>query len=200
MRYLSVDLETTGLNKEKCQVLEIAVVYDDTEHVQDITACPYFHCYIQHPMYCWEPTAYKMNQKLFEEILNAKTKIMDTLDLHQINFYKQWFGVLDSESVGYAVSRWLKAINYEAPYIVAGKNYGSFDLGFLERLPHFTEKVKLPHRHLDPGSWFVTLEDIRIPDLKECKKRAKLPENIAHRALDDARDVILLTRHHYNIK
>jgi len=199
MRYISIDLESTGLDKEKCQVLEVAVVYDDTDRPQDINACPYFHCYVQHQLYCWEPVAYEMNKRLFEEVLYAKPKIMDMLDLHNINFYKQWFGVLDPYNVGRVLKLWLKAIQYEPPYIVAGKNYGSFDLGFLERLPNFTKDIRLPHRHLDPGSWFVTLEDVRIPDLKECKKRAKLPENIAHRALDDARDIVLLTRHHYGI-
>jgi hypothetical protein len=141
-----------------------------------------------------------MNKVLFEEILKTKTKIIDTLDLHYINFYQQWSGVLDPENVGRALKQWLKSIKYDSPYIVAGKNYGSFDLGFLEKLPSFENHVKLPHRHLDPGSWFVDVKDVRIPDLAECKKRAKLPEKVNHRALDDARDVVLLTRQYYGIK
>jgi len=43
-KYVSLDIETTGLNPENCQVLEIGAVIDDgTTPIED---CPTFQCYV----------------------------------------------------------------------------------------------------------------------------------------------------------
>ena len=41
-------------------------------------------------------------------------------------------------------------------------------------------------------------EDESLPGLGLCKKRAGLPEEVAHDAVKDAQDVILLLRKEYN--
>ena len=54
-KYVSLDIETTGLNPENCQVLEIGAVIDDG--TTPIEECPTFHCYVDHGLILGEPFA-----------------------------------------------------------------------------------------------------------------------------------------------
>lgn len=75
------------------------------------------------------------------------------------------------------------------------KNVAGFDMPFLNTLPAWKTTTKFHHRVIDPGMlYFNPLTDSVPPDLKECKKRAGLPELVTHEALDDAWDVIQLVR------
>ncbi len=64
--YVSIDIETTGLNPENCQVLEIGAVIDDgTTPIED---CPTFHCYVDHGLILGEPFAVSMHSTILRRI------------------------------------------------------------------------------------------------------------------------------------
>jgi hypothetical protein len=84
--------------------------------------------------------------------------------------------------------------------VIAGKNVAGFDLPFLNTCIPDWKYIKFHHRVIDPGMlYFNPKTDMVPPDLKECKKRAGLPEIVTHEALDDAWDVIQLVRAKYPI-
>jgi hypothetical protein len=81
--------------------------------------------------------------------------------------------------------------------VVAGKNVAGFDIPFLKQIKGLFPKFH--HRVIDPGMmYFNPCIDEIPPDLKECKKRANLPEVVSHEALDDAWDVIQLLRNKFH--
>jgi hypothetical protein len=80
----------------------------------------------------------------------------------------------------------------------AGKNFATFDLKFLERLPRWKQVFKVRQRIIDPSVLFTNWgEDDSLPSLSMCKKRAGMEEHVAHDAVEDARDVIRLLRKSY---
>jgi hypothetical protein len=80
----------------------------------------------------------------------------------------------------------------------AGKNFGTFDKLFLEKLPRWKQVFRIRQRILDPSVLFVDWKnDESLPGLSDCKKRAGLSEVVTHNALEDAWDVIELFRKKY---
>ncbi len=52
MKYVCGDIETTGLDKDICQVIEMAFVIRDTDNMEEpLESSPAFHCYISHDVY-----------------------------------------------------------------------------------------------------------------------------------------------------
>ncbi len=68
MKYLSIDIETTGLDPEKCDILEVAAIIEDTEKKLPREECPTFHCYIDREYYNCDPFTCEMNFKIFKEL------------------------------------------------------------------------------------------------------------------------------------
>jgi oligoribonuclease (3'-5' exoribonuclease) len=69
MKYVSIDLETTGLETENHQVLSIGAVIEDTlnPHVK-VEDLPTFHGVIVHNELTGSPFALNMNRDLIEKI------------------------------------------------------------------------------------------------------------------------------------
>lgn len=87
---------------------------------------------------------------------------------------------------------WLQENGLEPPYVVAGKNFASFDLRFLRRLPNWN--LKLFHRFIDPSMFYMHVGDDVPPSTDECLKRAGIQKMVEHDALADAYDVVRLVR------
>jgi hypothetical protein len=91
---------------------------------------------------------------------------------------------------------WLTAIGVNPMNVIAaGKNFAKFDLQFIKRLPWYGGLVKFHHRIVDPTGYYILPTDVEPPNTQTCLKRAGLPEFVAHKAVDDALDVIRLQRH-----
>ena len=204
MKYLSIDIETTGLDPLTCDVLEIGAILEDTENPAGRENLPTFHKYLWRDVYRGEPYALAMNAHIFQKMLELK-KTTDVDAYHEIHgllirpdqlwdhfgwwLYsnrKLWAGTKFDDDRHFFIS--------ETPRLVAaGKNVAGFDIPFLKQI-----KGNFPrfhHRVIDPGMmYFDPRNDNVPPDLKECKKRARLPEHVSHEALDDAWDVIQLVR------
>lgn len=177
MKYVSVDVETTGLDYRANQTLEIAAIVDDLEHPEiPLENLPRFHCLIPHEEYFWHRQALKMHMEngLIDELLKMPT----TADLSwvKIQFYSFLVGA---------------NVNMDRRITGAGKNFGSFDNFFLKQL----DIDCFGHRCIDPVNYFITdPTDAKLPDLETCVMRAGLSFKTSHRAMGDAEIVIQLIR------
>jgi hypothetical protein len=68
VRYLSIDIETTGLDERNCQTLQFAAVYDDTSKI--LAEAPTINLLIKHELYSGEPFALALNRDIFETLAN----------------------------------------------------------------------------------------------------------------------------------
>lgn len=197
MKYVSIDLETTGLDVDHCDIIEFGAVLEDTELASSLflSQLPTFHRYILPPtgvgFYRGEPSALSMHAEIFKRIGIAGGESGDGYE------------IIGGEYLGTSFLDWLHyhgVIKYRHdPITVAGKNFPSFDLQFLRRLPDFTPPVRFNHRYLDPAMLFwKPLEDSRVPNLATCLERAGIEKPVLHTAVDDALLVIELLRTSYN--
>ena len=70
MPYVSIDIETTGLDPETCQILEVGAVFDDwTKAIGDL---PKFHCYVIHKQIVGQPYALALNADTLRRIANPQ--------------------------------------------------------------------------------------------------------------------------------
>lgn len=182
MKYVSIDIETTGLNPRKDQVLMVAIIVEDTENKLPREKLPTFACLCKcgfegvEPRYEGTPFALWLNSWIFEAL--AKN------DESKYPIYHDW------------VPRALEFLEEHFPnqkVIPAGKNVGSFDLQFF---PHILKK-KFIHRSIDPGSVFLDWNSNGPESLDSIKHRLGISGEVTHNAVDDAWDVIEVLRTRY---
>ena len=207
MKYLSIDIETTGLDPLTCDVLEVGAYLEDTDNVLQRDALPCFHKYLWKDNYRGEPYALAMNQRIFQKMLELKKApglggfhdtdalliepdyLWDHFGWWMYFHRKLWAGTKFDDDKKFFV-------NEMPTLVVAGKNVAGFDIPFLKQIVGVFPKFH--HRVIDPGMMYFDPHNDKVPpDLKECKKRARLPEHVSHEALDDAWDVIQLVREKY---
>ena len=179
--YLSIDLETTGLDAETCQTLEIGAVMEDWKIPVD--ELPVYHRYVVYPLIVGTPYALALNAEILRKIACQND--------HPLYF-------LTPEEVVDDLLKWLLAVCHwdatKESMNAAGKNFSSFDLTFLRKLPGW-DRIKFSHRALDPAILYLLPTDKKLPDTKTCLKRAGLVDTITHHAVDDAKQIIHLVRH-----
>lgn len=185
MKYVSIDIETTGLNPAIHDVLEVGAIFEDTDNQMPRGWCPTFHAYLWKPNYTGEAIALAMNAHILQKI-------------HQLKKDGDTHFLMDENTFGFRFAEFLTKHGDGKTIVAAGKNVTSFDLPFLRRFPYW-DHIKIRHRALDPTLSYVNWKtDTEPPDLSTCKKRAGLPELVTHEALDDAWDVIELLRLEYD--
>ena len=176
MPYVSIDIETTGLDPATCQTLEMGAVVDDWK--TPIDQLPRFRRVLTYETVTGSPYAMALNADLLKQIANP-----------QSDFCKP-------EELGEQFAAWIRANGLDPMHLqAAGKNFASFDMQFLNRLSGFAQVVKFRHRVLDPAilHW-RPLEDDKLPDSKTCYERAGLDNKVAHTAVEDALAVVRLVR------
>ena len=224
MIYISVDVETTGLEKDRYQILSIGAILEDTTKKLSFEEIPKFHAAILHNEITGSPFAINMNSKIIEAVAqyqNAENQDEknDIVQMTGMQFYQEdqvvegfyrWLfdnGLVDfdpllaGQMVGIENGKSYPALTSKMKPVtinVAGKNFASFDKHFLERLPRWKQIIRLRQRIIDPSVIFTNWnEDKSMPSLYECKQRAKIQGIVTHDALEDAWDVIQLLRTQY---
>ena len=68
--YVSIDVETTGLNPETCQILQFAAVVETVGSAQPVTDLPTFSCVVLSPTYGGDPYALHLNSGILKQMLS----------------------------------------------------------------------------------------------------------------------------------
>jgi DNA polymerase III alpha subunit (gram-positive type) len=173
--YLSIDVETTGLDRSFSHVVQLAAIYDNGKAVGDL---PTFNRLIRWPVlkHC-EEYALNMNRDLIQSAFLEKASLVRT--------------------VAADFADWLNEIQPGGKFTPAGKNVDGFDLVVLRNPINDFKLDRLNRRCLDPGSMYAEDFD-HIPSLDEINKligRGK----VSHDALDDCWDVVYAIRHKWNV-
>ena len=179
--YVSIDIETTGIDPENCQILEIGAVIDNCKDA--IEDCPTFHGYVDNGTLVGEPYALSMHPII----------------LRRIAVKERGFDYLRPEYVVDHFLQFLRENNLKperSKISVAGKNYAGFDARFLSKIDGWDGYINTDHRVIDPGMmyWDHKIDGMVLPDMKTCMKRAGIDGDVAHTAVEDARVVCMLIR------
>ncbi len=178
-KIISIDIETSGLDYEWCQILEFGAVIEDTNNQKKLEDLPSFHTYVVHDKVVGQPFALAMNANILKRIANLEPP----------------WTYLTPEGVVKQFQRFLWLNEIHDAITVAGKNYGMFDHNFIKKLPNFMEDIKVKHRVIDPAMlYWNSKTDVELPNMKECMKRAGITGEVAHTAVEDAKMVIKLLR------
>jgi oligoribonuclease len=217
MKYVSIDIETTGLDVKKHQIISFAAIIEDTNNKLPFDELPKFKCIIKRHELIGSIRALMMNVKIIGYL--DRYHSFKTVS-EQKEFEKETgYLFLDEELLAQEFYRFLASnkflnrnkedlsdiqhINFSgstSPIIinVAGKNFGTFDKPFLEQLPWWNKIIIVRQRILDPGILYLDWQnDESIPSLNTCKERAGIDGEVTHDAMDDAWDVINLLRFTY---
>lgn len=179
MKYVSIDIETTGLDSARDQILEIGAIFDDGKI--DLWKLPRFHCYVHAKIMTGDPFALAMNAEIIKKIANKDPDCMENRQI--VGYFANWLTV----SCGYDLG--------SEKVVYAGKNVGSFDLPFLDNNIDGWRGLPRHHRILDPAMLYLKADDKGPLSLADCLERAGIQKSVKHTALEDAEDVVRLIRH-----
>lgn len=185
--YVSIDLETTGLDEDYCQVLEFGAVIDDWH--TPIEQLPRFRMYVQ-PYDEINGQAYIYGQPyalaLNAEIISKLASNDPAVDAESCT----------EEKLGFYFAAWLKEHDMDPLHVTAaGKNFTGFDLQFLKQVHGFSKHVHFKHRAIDPAIFYWRPDiDTVLPNTKVCLERAGFNSHVAHTAIEDCISVIRLVR------
>jgi hypothetical protein len=214
MIYVSIDIETSGLDSEKHKVLSIGAIIEDTEKKLPYEECPKFNAIVLQNEITGSPRALTMNKEIIAmigEYLEGTNETRHLMNTHSdYSFYekddvvKKFYEFLWVNGYGDAVPNQLlvtsKIDSNSKPITlnVAGKNFGTFDKLFLQELPWWQKLIRTRQRVLDPAILMVDWKnDKSLPNLTTCKERAGVDGIVTHNALEDAWDVIEVMRKFY---
>ena len=221
MIYVSIDIETSGLDHEKHKVLSIGAIIEDTEKKLPYEDCPKFNAIVLQNEINGSPRAITMNKEIISMIgdyLEGTNDHRFLMDTHtEYSFYKEdevvveFYRFLFGNGFGYELGpgdfvNTIYGVDYPAiggktkpiTLNVAGKNFGTFDKLFLQELPWWQKLIRTRQRVLDPAILMVDwVNDTSLPNLDTCKFRADIQGVVTHNALEDAWDVIEVLRKFY---
>ncbi len=175
--YLSIDTETTGLDRQKSHVLQLAAVYDNGKALEDL---PTFNRVIKWPVISHaEEYAMNLNKKLLDRAFKKQNIVSIT------QARKEFYDWLD------------KIAPKDSRFTPCGKNLQGFDIPILENPVNQFFFSKFLRRVLDPGTMYADEFD-HIPTLDEINKLTGRTA-VSHDALDDAWDVVYAVRRKWEV-
>jgi len=223
MKYVSIDIETTGIDNETTQTLSIGLVVEDTVNIKPLQELPQLEIAIVRERIEGEIFAINMNRQLIADILEykmarteeeqkeielrTKREYLQEDDVAKRIFQFLWEnGALDGKFDPTGMIEVVNGKTYPMltskmkPFYfnAAGKNFANFDNKFLERLPRWKQCLKARGRTLDPAVLFIDwANDDAVPGLGLCKERAGIEGIVTHNAIEDAMDIVQLFRTQY---
>jgi len=223
MIYVSIDIETSGLEPLNNNVLSFGAIIEDTTKKLTYNKLPKFNAVILQNQITGSPRAIGMNKEIISligEYMESNNETRANMETHSDylflkedelaqKFYDFLYlnGLYPSKffnpngHVRNVNGQMIPAFNNQTPQIVinvAGKNFATFDKLFLEELPWWKKLIKMRQRIIDPSILYCNWnEDDSLPNMQNCKDRAKLKGVVAHTALEDAWDVVQMLRKFY---
>lgn len=226
MKYISIDIETSGLDRDLCQVLSIGAVIEDTNDIKPLAELPTFHAVIKRESIYGSIFALDLNRDLIQAMKNysvaetdeAKKQVEEDFGAKFYNedevveaLYQFCYrnGLVEFDDTLVAKhTKLVDGVRYpilssnmnKIYFTAAGKNFASFDQQFLIKLPRWKQVFAIRSRVLDPGILFIDWNsDESVPSLDVCKQRAGIDGAVTHNAVEDAIDVVKLLRKQYQI-
>lgn len=207
MKYVSINVETTGWDVDYCQILSMNAIIDDLETQKSLDMLPRFHAYFSYPRIMGSPRALAHNSNILKKLSEVSSPMtLEDIRKRPAGPQKYIDIVMDGRSTIPAIvfRNFLKDNGYNMPsdiddrgricIIPAGKDFAFFGRKFLESLPGLSEQVSMGHCCLDPSILYVEPNDTAIPSLSQCIHRSGEKPQQIHEALDDALSVIKLLR------
>lgn len=156
---VSMDIETTGLDPDTCQILEIGAFCNNGS----------FHCYVNNGLIRGEPYALHMNHEILKKITDCDLIHPDAITQE----FDKWLFVVSRQKVTIAGK------NFAA--------FDKAFLDKLPGWPKMM-KQHAHYRFIDIGNlyWNPKIDGDTLPDLKTCMDRAGMLGNVPHTALEDA--------------
>jgi oligoribonuclease len=197
MIYLSIDIETTGLNRSLHDIIEFGAVFDDLKNQKPIEELPKFHCYFLPPengCFTGSPFALSMHTEIFKKIashMEGGKKAKSKNNVYPPMSFGKHFKRFLIEECGYEDANPVR-IN------VAGKNFGSFDLPFLLEKTDIRKHVGISHKIIDPAFMLVKKDDTSLPSSYDCSSRIGEDPFVDHTAVEDSISVIKMVRYCWN--
>lgn len=208
MKIVSIDIETTGVDKEYCQILEIgAVLFDTDKGLDQFDSCPKFKCIIDNGKHIQgQPYAIDMNARIFkilaglekfyrndEETKNARSLYRTEYSIiapsQFPDMFWTWLHVNGLSGIPFELGTTHKIVKEPIYINVCGKNFSEFDKPFMiKEIPNLETRVRFRRRVLDPVTLFINSTDEDPPGLGECMKRAGLDGSVTHDSLQDSID------------
>ena len=224
MKYISIDIETTGLDPDFNQILSIGAVIEDTLNPLPFEELPKFHAVIKRESVYGSIFALNLNRDLIQAMKDySEARTQELKDEIEESFGAKFYEEDEVVEALYQfcyrnnlvefdpdfLNKHIKVVdgiaypilgsNMKKTYLnCAGKNFAGFDRKFLEKLPRWKQVFSIRSRVLDPGILFVDwINDESIPSLDQCKQRAGIEGVVTHNAVEDAMDVVMLLRKCY---
>ena len=224
MKYISIDIETTGLDADFNQILSIGAVIEDTLNPLPFEELPKFHAVIKRESVYGSIFALNLNRDLIQAMKDySEARTQELKDEIEESFGAKFYEEDEVVEALYQfcyrnnlvefdpdfLNKHVKLVdgiiypilgsNMKKTYLnCAGKNFAGFDRKFLEKLPRWKQVFSIRSRVLDPGILFVDWKnDESIPSLDQCKQRAGIDGVVTHNAVEDAMDVVMLLRQCY---
>lgn len=183
MKYVSIDIETTGIDAKQDQILMASFVVEDTENIKPLRELPHFTFFLRHARYAGNAYALSLNSWILKALSDPyKTEINGHPIINDGAY--QW---------SYEVEGFIHQHFGESKAVAAGKNVAGFDL------PFFPESIQnlFIHRVIDPGSVFIDWDQNKPYSLPQIKGAMGMEDTVTHDAYDDAIDVIRVLRTQY---
>lgn len=200
MKYVAIDIETTGIDPVKDKILSLSLVIEDTSNIKPLYHLPYLNIVIPHKRIEGDIYALNMNKDLIKMINDYNSSESSLLANKISNTYDVCFRK-EVEVVNTVKSFLEDYIDRDSDILkfnIAGKNVADFDWKFLERLPYWNNFFSYHRRVLDPTVLFADWkEDKVLPNLQTCLERAGFDKTVSHTSYEDALDVIRLLRTQY---
>jgi oligoribonuclease (3'-5' exoribonuclease) len=181
MKIFSCDIETTGLDAEKHQILEIGAVLDDDQNYGvPLESLPRFHTYVIHDQIVGDPYALSMHSVILRRIATRE---------------EPYTYMTPSKAI-LSLADFVFKHSSGAKPTPAGKNFGCFDLQFLNKIEGFDKLSSRIHRRIiDVGTlMWARGKDECLPSLDESMKRLGVTGGVAHTAVEDAMIVLKVLR------
>jgi DNA polymerase III epsilon subunit-like protein len=216
--FISLDIETTGPDPFKDQILQLAMVAELPQRNIPVEELPSVSYIIDNGRIKGSPYALALNSWILEILSKPHSKAsLDKMRAMSID------GIIPVDDIGKVITGFVRRLRDNYPEVqsdvdyfdknygyiplrISGKNAAGFDVMFLKVLMRKNktvekdlEKVRIFHRVLDPGSFiFNPKEDEWVPSFVEINEKLKL-KDVSHDALEDARDVIRAFRIHFGL-
>lgn len=199
--YIAIDIETTGLDVEKSQILQLGWVIDDGispwEHLQKGSI------FIQNPQINYgENYALGMNAWIFQELMKPATERIYPTATPQEGLEQLFVAI---EETGHLAKKFDELNGVKRPsnrVQIAGKNAGNFDWPIILNNSSFSrlsnmdfsdwKRKYVDHRFIDCGAIFFS-DFGKNPGFDEINKLIGW-KDINHDALDDAINVVVALR------